>query len=296
MEKLGEEQCCVCGTHTTLRCEACGRVGVNLRFCMREHQKLVWSAHRKVCGKSPFPFPPLSASEVAMAKYWHKRIDTLRKTKTGWWHLGFFNNTPQQFSVRFARRLLPQHQFIHPFPQAVQDFLDTVCKGGTSPYTPLITSTQINAARAFIRRSSLVAHAHLSLDERRTADPSLLDPANLCGTLASVVSLYFQQEGVGAYEPLDKGWFAAVMHAVTIWAAIYALPDAVKEAHKLDSMLSRTPWSNRAVLVVAKAVLTLEQEDPDLARALQRAWNQVMEPETGHSLGVLADEEWDRGL
>ncbi|GAA5911850.1 hypothetical protein JCM6882_005217 [Rhodosporidiobolus microsporus] len=61
--------CCVCGTPTEKRCSGCGTAGFDLFFCSREHQKLVYFEHKKVCGPNakPFRFPPLSATEVEEA-------------------------------------------------------------------------------------------------------------------------------------------------------------------------------------------------------------------------------------
>ncbi|BGP19311.1 hypothetical protein JCM10213_006202 [Rhodosporidiobolus nylandii] len=64
--------CCVCGKATKDRCGACAEAGLDLFFCSRECQKLVWFAHKHVCGPgkaaSPFLFPNLSPDEVAQAK------------------------------------------------------------------------------------------------------------------------------------------------------------------------------------------------------------------------------------
>ncbi|GAA6043789.1 hypothetical protein JCM8097_007706 [Rhodosporidiobolus ruineniae] len=58
--------CLVCGEETTSRCEACCQAGIDLFFCSREHQKLVWYAHKLVCGPgkaNPFFWPELSRDE-----------------------------------------------------------------------------------------------------------------------------------------------------------------------------------------------------------------------------------------
>ncbi|GAA5876650.1 hypothetical protein JCM8547_005764 [Rhodosporidiobolus lusitaniae] len=59
--------CCVYGQTTTQRCGACQGAGFDLFFCSREHQKLVWFAHKRVCGKNPFTFPRLAADECTRA-------------------------------------------------------------------------------------------------------------------------------------------------------------------------------------------------------------------------------------
>ncbi|GAA5906877.1 hypothetical protein JCM6882_006854 [Rhodosporidiobolus microsporus] len=55
--------CMVCGKPSTQRCSGCGRWW----FCGREHQKLVWPAHRIQCDRSldHFRVPPLSEEEVS---------------------------------------------------------------------------------------------------------------------------------------------------------------------------------------------------------------------------------------
>ncbi|GAA6043774.1 hypothetical protein JCM8097_007696 [Rhodosporidiobolus ruineniae] len=63
--------CLVCGEETTSRCEACRQAGIDLFFCSREHQKLIWPVHKQVCGPgkaNPFTWPPLSQSELEDAK------------------------------------------------------------------------------------------------------------------------------------------------------------------------------------------------------------------------------------
>ncbi|BGP39476.1 hypothetical protein JCM10449v2_003426 [Rhodotorula kratochvilovae] len=60
------EKCLVCGKETTIRCSACQKAGIDLFFCSKEHQKLVWSTHKPFCGleqADPFLFPPLSEEE-----------------------------------------------------------------------------------------------------------------------------------------------------------------------------------------------------------------------------------------
>ncbi|BGP15632.1 hypothetical protein JCM10213_004152 [Rhodosporidiobolus nylandii] len=60
-------QCCVCGKETANRCGACAEADFSLFFCSREHQKLIWPAHKLVCGLGkcdPFRWPLLSEEEV----------------------------------------------------------------------------------------------------------------------------------------------------------------------------------------------------------------------------------------
>ncbi|BGP19014.1 hypothetical protein JCM10213_009277 [Rhodosporidiobolus nylandii] len=70
MSAVESADCIVCAAPTRQRCGACAQVGVQIAICSREHQKLVWPAHKRFCGAKakPFRFPPLSEAEVAEAK------------------------------------------------------------------------------------------------------------------------------------------------------------------------------------------------------------------------------------
>ncbi|GAA5948157.1 hypothetical protein JCM10213_001687 [Rhodosporidiobolus nylandii] len=59
-------ECCVCGKVTQDRCGACAEADFDLFFCSREHQKLIWPAHKLVCGPLavPFRWPKLSEEEL----------------------------------------------------------------------------------------------------------------------------------------------------------------------------------------------------------------------------------------
>ncbi|BGP15613.1 hypothetical protein JCM10213_004133 [Rhodosporidiobolus nylandii] len=60
-------ECCVCGTETANRCGACAEAEFSLFFCSREHQKLIWPVHKRVCGPgkcSPFLWPDLTQGEA----------------------------------------------------------------------------------------------------------------------------------------------------------------------------------------------------------------------------------------
>ncbi|GAA5990817.1 hypothetical protein JCM10908_000031 [Rhodotorula pacifica] len=66
----GRGSCLVCGKESTLRCSACAsKGGIDLFFCSKEHQKLIWPYHRLVCGERshPFKLPPFSKEEAEIA-------------------------------------------------------------------------------------------------------------------------------------------------------------------------------------------------------------------------------------
>ncbi|BGO96414.1 putative hemagglutinin [Rhodotorula toruloides ATCC 204091] len=63
--------CFVCGRLTALKCRPCTDAGVDLFFCSPECQKLVWFAHRQVCGPgkaNPPCLPELSPGELQSAR------------------------------------------------------------------------------------------------------------------------------------------------------------------------------------------------------------------------------------
>ncbi|GAA5914394.1 hypothetical protein JCM8208_002837 [Rhodotorula glutinis] len=65
------QPCEVCGVETVQRCSSCDKAGIDLFFCSKDHQKLVWPAHKPVCGPGkahPFPILPLSQDEIAWIK------------------------------------------------------------------------------------------------------------------------------------------------------------------------------------------------------------------------------------
>ncbi|GAA5851954.1 hypothetical protein JCM5353_004860 [Sporobolomyces roseus] len=60
-------QCLICNKETTRRCSACARHGTMwMYFCSEEHQRLIWSIHKRICGafSRPFHFPPLTQEEI----------------------------------------------------------------------------------------------------------------------------------------------------------------------------------------------------------------------------------------
>ncbi|GAA6041417.1 hypothetical protein JCM8097_005240 [Rhodosporidiobolus ruineniae] len=65
-------QCCVCCAATTMRCGPCAKAGFDLFFCSQAHQKLIWTAHKLMCGmgseEKPFRLSPLTKDELRLLK------------------------------------------------------------------------------------------------------------------------------------------------------------------------------------------------------------------------------------
>ncbi|GAA5914388.1 hypothetical protein JCM8208_002832 [Rhodotorula glutinis] len=67
MSTQWDKTCLVCCAKTENRCSSCAKAGIDLFFCSPDHQKLVWKAHRRVCGPgkaNPFTWPLLSQLEA----------------------------------------------------------------------------------------------------------------------------------------------------------------------------------------------------------------------------------------
>ncbi|KWU42205.1 hypothetical protein RHOSPDRAFT_27106 [Rhodotorula sp. JG-1b] len=64
-------ECFVCGQATRNRCSSCAKAGVDIAFCSSDHQKLVWFAHKLVCGPGKaqrFRHPKLNDAELEIAQ------------------------------------------------------------------------------------------------------------------------------------------------------------------------------------------------------------------------------------
>ncbi|BGP15700.1 hypothetical protein JCM10213v2_003689 [Rhodosporidiobolus nylandii] len=76
-------ECCVCGQETSNRCGACAEADFSLFFCSREHQKLIWPVHKRVCGPlSTLCLHPFLESDEALDAKQHIRT-TLSTTLFG---------------------------------------------------------------------------------------------------------------------------------------------------------------------------------------------------------------------
>ncbi|GAA5985882.1 hypothetical protein JCM5350_006847 [Sporobolomyces pararoseus] len=63
-----EGECVVCGKICSTRCSSCAQNGLDwMYFCSTEHQRLIWFAHKRICGvnSNPFQWPLLDEEERA---------------------------------------------------------------------------------------------------------------------------------------------------------------------------------------------------------------------------------------
>ncbi|GAA5908055.1 hypothetical protein JCM8208_003673 [Rhodotorula glutinis] len=68
--------CEVCDAPTTQRCVACLAHGLDLYSCSTDHQRLLWPAHRLVCGANSSPFMPPDLSSDQRNQLCSHTIDT----------------------------------------------------------------------------------------------------------------------------------------------------------------------------------------------------------------------------
>ncbi|GAA5906482.1 hypothetical protein JCM8208_004673 [Rhodotorula glutinis] len=84
MSSEWDQTCLVCAIKTENRCSNCAKAGIDLFFCSPDHQKLVWKAHRRVCGPgkaNPFTWPLLSQHEFdEIIEHMHEVTGMLTKS------------------------------------------------------------------------------------------------------------------------------------------------------------------------------------------------------------------------
>ncbi|GAA5888964.1 hypothetical protein JCM6882_009697 [Rhodosporidiobolus microsporus] len=195
-------RCCVCGTSTSQRCSACSAAGFSLFFCSREHQKLVYFAHKKVCGKNakPFRFPPLSLEEAAEAKSGlHDR------------YLAKDRQTCIADQVQRA---------VHCSVEAVPAIIDSLAQDISDAFaTGLVCSVRSSLAS---RRGYILAQQEVFAG---VADPQgrsqFLNPLTRLSAFAlRVASCFAHHSGHSVYFPVEEDWYIELLHHHLIFSAI----------------------------------------------------------------------------
>ncbi|GAA5849808.1 hypothetical protein JCM8547_000569 [Rhodosporidiobolus lusitaniae] len=67
-QKPAKGQCWVCGKETEHRCSSCAKEEMDVFLCSREHQKLVWPWHKRLCGEPSLLMPLFSPTEATRLK------------------------------------------------------------------------------------------------------------------------------------------------------------------------------------------------------------------------------------
>ncbi|BGP19286.1 hypothetical protein JCM10213_008195 [Rhodosporidiobolus nylandii] len=262
-------ECCVCGKPTSQRCSACSAVGVDLFFCGGEHQKLVWFAHKRVCGSGkakPFHFPPLSQKEAAMA------VDMLEQTVE-------VMLMERETSIAKEMRAL-----LNPPTDTSLGNLKAILVGLAKPPPQLdaIAAAGRACMLCTVRRMLYehVEHGHPKTPTQRDASILNAEHPNLAlGHFAAVLAEYlFRQSGapqlrVMSAFAIDQNWYIRLMHHAVIVAALQWL----SLHNNLTSVVVEIPSRYQYLVVSAlKPISKLREElkresellDPAVANAL----------------------------
>ncbi|GAA5849696.1 hypothetical protein JCM8547_000537 [Rhodosporidiobolus lusitaniae] len=124
-----DHACWVCGKKTESRCLPCSEREFDFFFCSREHQKLVWKHHKRVCGDGFFRNPLLSPEEAKLAQRIH--------------------HVPAVRNVEGRRDSLADllHELGHPHPQH-KVLIDSLVEGSKRGPTTKLEDLTLSTIRA----------------------------------------------------------------------------------------------------------------------------------------------------
>ncbi|GAA6041071.1 hypothetical protein JCM8097_004705 [Rhodosporidiobolus ruineniae] len=198
--------CLVCGDETTSRCQSCGKAGISLFFCSKEHQKLLWPVHKKVCGPgkaNPFLWPDLAPDEVEDAK---KHLNT---------DLAFGIPGFETFAATLRAMRIPESQH--------EDWIEALGEGRSANLT------------TFQKQQHLLTLRSAALERWRGPGIKWLD--SLPVVLAYSANLACP---TNIYPPHVPPYFSKLHHLVLAWAGLsYAVEKAktAVEEDKLDRFI-----------------------------------------------------------
>ncbi|GAA6033003.1 hypothetical protein JCM8097_000093 [Rhodosporidiobolus ruineniae] len=206
--------CCVCGKETTQQCGACGKAGFSLFFCSTEHQKLVWSSHKEVCGPKakPFHFPPLSQKDAEFA---HTPLNTPYMLTGGRY-------------LTIAHGLVNTRSYHDPelMKYTLEGLLDSV--KADQPASSSFSFDQRNELICFvctavcqIRLGSIPGVHKLERVTSRPEDIPLevMQPVPYAIMAASLVGQYLSEMGLDPH-PAAQDWFIDFMHHAVVLGAV----------------------------------------------------------------------------
>ncbi|GAA6023540.1 hypothetical protein JCM10207_005709 [Rhodosporidiobolus poonsookiae] len=254
-------ECSVCGEPTAQRCSGCGKAGIDVFFCCRDHQKLVWPAHRRVCGKSPFQFPPLTPFEVEQADYWQRRKGIVVNLS-----LGIFLHNWLPGKVDYKNPFLPI------------SFFQELGEGGKSPHSPTNTAAMLCTIRTYLRDALYAANDPDSPD----VDPEcglhryLLNPLGTCSTFVSHLNAVIEDGRNNAVYPVDEPWFVLLMHHLIIYGAVCEAPFEAKQANYLATPNQKWDWNLAFYRRIEAVVREVGRKDRALGRGLEEAYNHIL--------------------
>ncbi|GAA5917415.1 hypothetical protein JCM6882_000854 [Rhodosporidiobolus microsporus] len=233
-------KCCVCARVTSTRCSACGDAGIGIFFCSREHQKLVYFAHKKVCGEraNPFLWPDLSEEEAEEAG------ETLDDNPD---HSGLrFLSLRQEVGLRYP------HLAGHGLPSLIRSLTSPSPAKNLSPALQqhLLLLVYNSQSRQHMKATLLSGDIY-SFQSRST-------PIHFA---ASAMSQFLNE--LGRPFPHDKSWYTELHHRVLIKSTLCFLNGA------------RQGGTDRSELYVKTKMLLygffdeVEQTDPGVGRSFR---------------------------
>ncbi|BGP15776.1 hypothetical protein JCM10213v2_003765 [Rhodosporidiobolus nylandii] len=239
MSRTETGQCCVCGKETDQRCGACETVDTSLFFCSRDHQKLIWFAHKRVCGKPGFEHPRLTAEEASYAEA--NRLETAITFKGGQRY------TFPEFLHEYFRLPLNSDRADVLVAQLV---LSRLAEGADSPYPPDLIQMLLQSVRYAAET------ARLSQKDDPGAYP-----------FERVASFTLNLQTRSLPTP-DAGWFAVFQHQLLVVFALRAAEVKHGESstliayrkqaiNRLCAMAVDVPRSDKGGEAVSEAVRTL---------------------------------------
>ncbi|GAA6033035.1 hypothetical protein JCM8097_000112 [Rhodosporidiobolus ruineniae] len=201
--------CCVCGKETTQRCGACGKAGFDLFFCSREHQKLVWFAHKLVCGpkSAPFTCPSLTAEE---------RTEVLT-------HLH------DKDSYGRAETTLAEHfQLDQSDHRPLAEKLDALEQQPKTPFDTVLQWSSLNRIRVTLHCLRFPALATVPPEGPYSYPPQAVTPLILLASASADYayarvppdSPHFPHRLPELGYPREQGWYIKLFHHVVIFAAL----------------------------------------------------------------------------
>ncbi|GAA6013946.1 hypothetical protein JCM10207_000181 [Rhodosporidiobolus poonsookiae] len=180
MPSTETHRCCVCAVETENRCAACSAVGTDLFFCSKEHQKLVWKAHKRFCGKATFEHPLLEPEEAAHIKEIGFKLEFDDGKAIGTALTGCSDRSEANFAV------------------------DAVTKASSVPLSP----AQTLASTVISRRLRL-------LDPEREAWDPVLEPLLYIAQLEFSAQRFLSGRPFSSF-----AWYPALMHQFLVCAAV----------------------------------------------------------------------------
>ncbi|GAA5966526.1 hypothetical protein JCM3765_000945 [Sporobolomyces pararoseus] len=230
MASLGS--CMVCGTKTDKACAPCSRAGLKtMLFCSPEHQRLVWFAHKRVCGKgraNPFRMPRFTEKEVER----FVELSTVDLPDEGRWVDGMSDEcdparTTEQKKAMFKEALIPlmEDGKDHPFSQDTHELLSRT------------------RARAF----TIDASIRIQDIERTGPKPAQLSSGDTFETTAG--NLFHILPDI--LDNCSAPYWTELLHILVIFHALVARRDEAGQAHK-------TNLSDRTSTSVKRLFLSFE--------------------------------------